>query len=60
MIIMPINGMMEAQPRCRNMDIRSIIIGVLAGTVIVLGYLLWDAQQTKVKVDLPGIKIEGR
>lgn len=42
------------------MDIRSIIIGVLAGTVIVLGYLLWDSQQTKVKVDLPGIKIEGR
>jgi hypothetical protein len=42
------------------MDIRSIIIGVLAGSVIVLGYLLWDSQQTKVKVDLPGIKIEGR
>lgn len=42
------------------MDIRSVIIGVLAGTVIVLGYLLWDSQQTKVKVDLPGIKIEGR
>lgn len=60
MIIMPIDGMMKAQPRWRIMDIRSIIIGVLAGTVIVLGYLLWDAQQTKVKVDLPGIKIEGR
>ncbi|WP_291164895.1 hypothetical protein [Hyphomicrobium sp.] len=42
------------------MDIKSVIIGVLAGTVIVLGYLLWDSQQTKVKVDLPGIKIEGR
>ncbi|CAA2137261.1 MULTISPECIES: hypothetical protein [Hyphomicrobium] len=42
------------------MDIRSVVIGVLAGTVIVLGYLLWDSQQTKVKVDLPGIKIEGR
>lgn len=42
------------------MDFKSVIIGVLAGTVIVLGYLLWDSQQTKVKVDLPGIKIEGR
>ena len=60
MIIMPVDGMMKAQPRGRSMDIRSIIIGVLAGTVIVLGYLLWEAQQTKVKVDLPGIKIEGR
>lgn len=60
MIIMPIDGMMNAQPRGSVMDIRSIIIGVLAGTVIVLGYLLWEAQQTKVKVDLPGIKIEGR
>jgi len=42
------------------MDIKSVIIGVLSVAVIVLGYLYWDAQQTKVKVDLPGIKIEGR
>lgn len=42
------------------MDTRSIIIGVLAGAVIVLGYMVWDSQQSKVKVDLPGIKIEGR
>ncbi|HET6388632.1 hypothetical protein [Hyphomicrobium sp.] len=42
------------------MDTRSIIIGVLAGAVIVLGYIVWDQQQSKVKVDLPGIKIEGR
>lgn len=42
------------------MDTKSLIIGVLAVAVVVLGYLYWDAQQTKVKVDLPGIKIEGR
>jgi hypothetical protein len=36
------------------------MIGILAVAVVVLGYLLWDANQTKVKVDLPGIKIEGR
>lgn len=42
------------------MDTKSLIIGVLLVVVAVLGYLLWDANQTKVKVDLPGIKIEGR
>ncbi len=42
------------------MDVKSMLIGVLALAVVVLGYLLWDANQTKVRVDLPGIKIEGR
>ncbi len=42
------------------MDVKSVLIGVLSVTVVVLGYLLWDANQTKVRVDLPGIKIEGR
>ena len=42
------------------MDSKSLIIGVLVVVIAVLGYLLWDANQTKVKVDLPGIKIEGR
>jgi regulatory protein YycH of two-component signal transduction system YycFG len=42
------------------MDIKSIIIGVLFVAVVVLGYLLWDANQNKVKIDLPGVKIEGR
>jgi hypothetical protein len=41
------------------MDIKSMIIGVLAVAVAVLGYLYWDAEQTRVRVDLPGIKIEG-
>lgn len=42
------------------MDTKSMIIGVLVVVIAVLGYMLWDANQTKVKVDLPGIKIEGR
>ncbi len=42
------------------LDTKSIIIGVLSVAVVVLAYLLWDANQTKVKIDLPGIKIEGR
>ena len=44
---------------CR-VDIKSIIIGMLVVGVGVLGYLYYDAQQTKVKVDLPGIKIESK
>lgn len=42
------------------MDGKSVLIGILAAGVAVLGYLYHDAQQTKVKVDLPGVKIEGR
>ena len=42
------------------MDAKSAIIGILVVAVGVLGYMLWDANQTKVRVDLPGIKIEGR
>jgi hypothetical protein len=37
-----------------------MIIGVLVVGVGVLSYLLWDANQSRVRVDLPGIKIEGR
>lgn len=48
------------EERKQRMDIKSLIIGVLSVAVVVLGYLLYDANQTKVKVDLPGIKIEGR
>jgi len=43
-----------------TMDTKSLIIGVLLVAVGVLSYLLYDANQTKVKIDLPGVKIEGR
>lgn len=42
------------------MDIKSMMIGVLLVAVGVLGYLYYEAEQTKVKIDLPGVKIEGR
>jgi hypothetical protein len=32
---------------------------VLSVAVVVLGYLYWDSERTTVRVDLPGIKIEG-
>jgi hypothetical protein len=44
----------------QTMDTKSLIIGVLAVAVVVLGYMLYDANQSKVKIDLPGVKIEGR
>jgi hypothetical protein len=42
------------------MDAKSVLIGVLALATAVLGYLYYDCQQTKVKIDLPGVRIEGR
>lgn len=42
------------------MDTKSLIIGALIVGVGVLGYLYWDSQQTTVKIDLPGVKIEGK
>ena len=42
------------------MDLRSILIGALLVAVAVLGYLYYDSQQTHVKVDLGGVKIEGK
>jgi hypothetical protein len=42
------------------MDAKSILIVLLAVAVGVLGYLYYDSQQTKVKLDLGGVKIEGK
>lgn len=41
-------------------DPRNIIIAVLTVAVAVLGYLYYDATQSKVTVDIPGFKIEAR
>ena len=35
-----------------------MLIGVLAIAVAVLGYLYYDAQQSKVKIDLPGVRLK--
>jgi hypothetical protein len=42
------------------MDLKTILIIVLAVGVAVLGYLYYESQQTAVRVDLPGVKIEAR
>jgi len=42
------------------MDVKSMIIGALAVAVAVLGYLYYESQQSSVKIDLPGVKIEGK
>jgi RsiW-degrading membrane proteinase PrsW (M82 family) len=40
------------------MDVKTLLIVVLAIGVAVLGYLYYESQQNKVRVDLPGVKIE--
>jgi hypothetical protein len=42
------------------MDLKTILIVVLAVAVAVLGYLYYDSQQNVVRVDLPGVKIEAK
>jgi hypothetical protein len=43
------------------MDTKSMIIGALAVAVAVLGYLYYqESQEPSVKIDLPGVKIEGK
>ncbi|MGQ0671813.1 MAG: hypothetical protein ACT4N2_02870 [Hyphomicrobium sp.] len=43
------------------MDTKSMIIGALAVAVGVLGYLYYqETREPSVKIDLPGVKIEGR
>jgi RsiW-degrading membrane proteinase PrsW (M82 family) len=42
------------------MDAKSLVIGALAVAVAVLGYFYYENQRTTVKIDLPGVKIEGK
>lgn len=42
------------------MDLKTLLIVVLAIAVAVLGYLYYESQQTSVRVDLPGVKIEAK
>jgi hypothetical protein len=42
------------------MDIKSLLIIVLVVAVAVLGYFYYESQQTAVRVDLPGVKIEAK
>ena len=42
------------------MDAKSLLIILLVIGVAVLGYLYYDSQQNRVRVDLPGIKIDAK
>ncbi len=42
------------------MDLKTIVIIVLAVGVAVLGYLYYESQQNIVRVDLPGVKIQAK
>ncbi len=40
------------------MNSRSLVIAVLAVAVVVLGYLYWESQQSKVEINVPGVSIK--
>jgi uncharacterized protein HemY len=42
------------------MDMKNIVILLLVVGVGVLGYLYYESQQSTVKIDLPGVKIEAK
>ncbi len=42
------------------MDLKSLLIIVLVAAVAVLGYLYYESQQTSVRIDVPGVKIEAK
>jgi hypothetical protein len=42
------------------MDLKSLLIVALVVAVAVLGYLYYESQQSAVRVDLPGVKIEAK
>ncbi len=42
------------------MDTKTLLIGILAVAVAVLGYLYWDSQQTTVDIRVPGVSIQAK
>jgi hypothetical protein len=51
------------QPDCserEEMEAKSLMIGVLAVAVAVLGYLYWDSQQSGVEINVPGVSIKAK
>lgn len=42
------------------MDTKSLLIIILIVAVGALGYLYYDSQQSTVKIDLPGVKIDAK
>ena len=51
----------EEHPKEATMsDPKNLIIVLLVAAVAVLGYLYYDSQQTAVRIDTPGFKLEAR
>jgi hypothetical protein len=42
------------------MEAKSLMIGVLAVAVVVLGYLYWESQQSGVEINVPGVSIKAK
>ena len=41
-------------------DPKNIVILLLIAAMAVLGYLYYESQQTTVKIDVPGFKLEAK
>lgn len=41
------------------MDGKSVLIGVLAVALAVVGYLYWDSQRSRIEIRAPGVTIKG-
>jgi hypothetical protein len=41
-------------------DPKTIVIVLLLAAIAVLGYLYYESQQTTVKIDVPGFKLEAK
>ena len=42
------------------MDMKNVMIVVLAVAVAVLGYLYWESQQPGVEINVPGVSIKAK
>jgi predicted negative regulator of RcsB-dependent stress response len=42
------------------MDAKTLLIILLLAAVGALGYLYYDSQQTQVRIDVPGFKLEAK
>jgi hypothetical protein len=52
----------EAPPKERRKmsDPKNLVIALLVIGVAVLGYLYYDSQQSHVRIDVPGFKLEAK
>jgi hypothetical protein len=46
--------------RSALMDVKTVLIAVLAVAVAVLGYLYYEQSQHGISIDAPGVKIDAR